>query len=325
MYQYPTTRRSFLNIIMDSNKIYSTPQSSSKDRRFLVLNADCKAYLSSEALRQELRGKNYFEYLRSSIEDEKVQKTFFHFLYRLPLNGFNPQVIPMTLIGARSAIRRMSPHQRWWNDCILSAKNTTGGIWKKEVTATELFHCFLTFKYEKSYHFSPEQIERMAYDKSEMQLFLGEADNIWPLGTKKTVLRNTPGEIEFSFPDYLVCKADWDNKFRGFGLLIDDEKNSPVEIRRTLFMNSVTVTKLFTHFLPKQTGTFRARKEFLSYLLKKINGELGPLERDFLAHQFTRYEIRHGYELIQSEPPPIENIGVNRWTANVISNALRES
>jgi len=89
-------------------------------------------------------------------------------------------------------------------------------------------------------------------------------------------------------------------------------------------MNSVTVSKLFTHFLPKQTGTFRVRTEFLSHLLREKKGELSPLDRGFLAHQFTRYDIRHGYDLIQSEPPPIEDIGVNRLTANVLSNALRE-
>jgi len=327
MYQNPRTRRSFLNIILASNDLYSTPQSSPHDRRFFILNADSKAYLSSPALK-EVRGETeYFEYLRSSIENETVQKTFFHFLYKLPLNGFNPQVIPETRIAAQSSMRTIAPHERWWSDCILSQKNTASGLWKKDITATELFHCYLTFKYENAHRYNLEDIEHMAHNKAELELFLGKAENLWPRETKRKALRNTPGESEFTFPDYLDCKADWETKFRGFGLLNNEENNPAVETRRAKYMQSVTAGKLNSCFLPVKTGYFEARKQFLDHLLKVRNGQIEHNHsRDFLAHEYTNYDIRHGYHLIQSayEPAPFNNIGTTRLTADVLSNALRE-
>jgi len=325
MFQDAKTRKSFLNVVLASNNLYSTPQSSANDRRFFVLHADSTAYISSAPLRSFQPKERYFQHLQEVIQSENVQKTFFHFLYRLPLNGFNPQVIPMTRIGAQSALNGISREEKWWSDCLLSKRNTSEGLWKKEITATELYHCFLSYVHKKGKRLNAEDLDSLANDKAGLEMFLGKTMNMWPTSVTKENLLNTPGDSVIKFPDFQVCKADWVGKYRGFQLLTEEKERGSVQSEREKALIRVDSGFLKTCFLPIQTGKYEAREEYLYHLLRKKRGDIeNGHSRDFLAREYTCYYIKHGYHLIQGESDIHEDVtSTEDFSADLISKYLR--
>lgn len=307
MYSEPTYKKSFANVIMSMNDYDGLPVSSLKDRRFLALTSNPKAYLEHATVKEQFPGgeRDYFQHLVDVIEqnNHEVLKTMANFLYNVPIAGFNCLQMPITNWSVYSRLQKAGVIEKWWISHLLNSKLEE---WQKEVTLGELYDKYKEIVKERAPDFCPAR---------GLPLFKGRLQRILPDKTKYKSNLSVAGGVEVELPDYTACIADMEQRFPGFKHLCSTHSNVLEPMVRYYRMQKVQTYHLVRHFLPYKTGTYRLLEKWIT------NGRQCVLIREEEEwDQPSAEDSRQSNQLVQSADRPSYGLSTGGGFAFMMSD-----